>query len=199
MRIIRFFNYFISKSNIFYCIIDIRIATEDGLNRYNGYEFKQYKYDEYDENSIINNYILDITEDKNGHIWISSANGLSRINTDKNEIKNYYSKKYNGSLFDSNLWRILVTKDSYVLVFGLNGVNLYDEKNDTFTNILSKQDDSQSQFIYSVEEDSNGHIWIGTDTGLVELDKNLKLIKSYEDTIWQVGVHNTYDDSNGNL
>ena len=48
------------------------------------------------------------------------------------------------------------------------------------------------------KEDSNGHIWVGTDKGLVELDKNLNLIKSYEDTIGEVEVY-IYDDLKGNL
>ena len=75
----------------------IWIGTNDGLDRYNGYEFKHYKHDKYDKNSIANNYIVDIIEDKNGYIWVSTTNGLSRIDTDKDEIKNYYSEKDNGN------------------------------------------------------------------------------------------------------
>ncbi len=67
---------------------------------------------------------------------------------------------------------------------------------DKFTRILSKEGELPSQFIYSLKEDSNGHIWVGTDKGLVELDKNLKLVKSYQDTIGESEVYNVYDDSN---
>ena len=38
----------------------IWIGTNDGLDRYNGYEFKYYKHDKDDENSIANNYIVSI-------------------------------------------------------------------------------------------------------------------------------------------
>ena len=55
----------------------IWIGTNDGLDRYNGYEFKYYKHDKDDENSIANNYIVDIIEDKDGYIWVSTINGLS--------------------------------------------------------------------------------------------------------------------------
>ena len=91
------------------------------------------------------------------------------------------------------------TKEGKLFVFSINGLNLYDEENDTFNRILAKENDLPSQFIYSVKEDSNGHIWVGTDKGLVELDKDLKLIKSYEDTIGEVEVYNIYDDLKGNL
>ena len=177
----------------------IWVGTDAGLNRYNGYEFKQYKHDEYNKNSISHNYIIDITEDKNGHIWVSTISGLTRIDTDKDEIKNYYSEKDNGNLLNSNRWRLLTTKEGKLIVFGINGVNLYDEEKDTFNSIALKENNLNTAVIYSEEEDSNGHIWVGTDKGLVELDKNLNLIKSYEDTIGEVEVYNIYDDLKGNL
>ena len=177
----------------------IWVGTDAGLNKYNGYEFKQYKHDEYNKNSISHNYIIDITEDKNGHIWVSTISGLTRIDTDKDEIKNYYSEKDNGNLLDSNRWRLLTSKEGKLIVFCINGVNLYDEEKDTFNSIALKENNLNTAVIYSEEEDSNGHIWVGTDKGLVELDKNLNLIKSYEDTIGEVEVYNIYDDLKGNL
>ena len=177
----------------------IWIGTNDGLDRYNGYEFKHYKYNKYDKNSIAHNYIVDIIEDKKGYIWVSTINGLSRIDTDKDEIKNYYSDKNNGNLSDENLWQMIYTTEGKLLVSSINGLNLYDEEKDTFNRVLSKENELPSQFIYSLKEDSNGHIWVGTDKGLVELDKNFKLVKSYQDSIGESEVYNVYDDSKGNL
>jgi ligand-binding sensor domain-containing protein len=48
----------------------IWIGTNDGLNRYNGYQFKVYRVEEDNKNSLVNNYILDIKEDKYGNIWV---------------------------------------------------------------------------------------------------------------------------------
>ena len=177
----------------------IWMGTNDGLDRYNGYEFKYYKHDKDDKNSIPNNYIVDIIEDKKGYIWVSTINGLSRIDSDTDEIKNYCSDKNNGNLSDDNLWQILYTTEGKFLVSSINGLNLYDEENDTFNRVLSKENELPSQYIYSVKEDSNGHIWVGTDKGLVELDKNLNIVKSYEDTIGESAVYNVYDDLKGNL
>ena len=127
------------------------VGTDAGLNRYNGYEFKQYKHDEYNKNSISDNYIIDITEDKNGHIWVSTISGLTRIDTDKDEIKNYYSEKDNCNLLDSNRWRLLTTKEGKLIVFGINGVNLYDEEKDTFNSIALKENNLNTAVIYSEE------------------------------------------------
>ena len=177
----------------------IWIGTNDGLDRYNGYEFKHYKHDKYDKNSIANNYIVDIIEDKNGYIWVSTIGGLSRINPDKDEIKNYYSKEDSGNLSNSNLWQILCTKDNRLIASTIDGLNVYDKNKDKFTRILYKEGELPSQYIYSLEEDINGHIWVGTDNGLVELDKDLNIVKSYQDAIGDSDVYNVYDDSKGNI
>ena len=177
----------------------IWIGANDGLDRYNGYEFKHYKHDKYDKNSIANNYIVDIIEDKNGYIWVSTIGGLSRINPDKDEIKNYYSKEDSGNLSNSNLWQILCTKDNRLIASTIDGLNVYDKNKDKFTRILYKEGELPSQYIYSLEEDINGHIWVGTDNGLVELDKDLNTVKSYQDAIGDSDVYNVYDDSKGNI
>ncbi len=147
----------------------IWIGTQDGLNRYNGY------------------------------IWVSTTNGLSRIDTNEDKIRNYYSEKDNGNLYDSNLWSMLYTTEGNLIVFSINGINLYDEEKDTFNSVMLKENKLKSRFIYSAKEDSNGHIWVGTDKGLVELDKDLNLVKYYKDTIGEIDVYNIYEDLKGNL
>ncbi|MDU7968095.1 MAG: two-component regulator propeller domain-containing protein, partial [Paeniclostridium sordellii] len=54
-------------------------GTNDGLNKYNGYDFKVYNY-EYGENSISNNHISDIDEDSHGNMWITTIGGVSKLN-----------------------------------------------------------------------------------------------------------------------
>ncbi|MEG2984584.1 MAG: two-component regulator propeller domain-containing protein, partial [Peptostreptococcaceae bacterium] len=38
----------------------IWIGTNDGLNRYNGHDFRLYSYEGKNRDSIVNNYIIDI-------------------------------------------------------------------------------------------------------------------------------------------
>ena len=51
-------------------------ATEDGLNRYDGYEFKIFRHNPLDSNSLSDNSIWALTEDKNGNIWIGTKAGV---------------------------------------------------------------------------------------------------------------------------
>ena len=53
----------------------IWIGTQDGLNRYDGYEFKVYKHDPDDENSLSENIITALHQDRDGMLWIGTQKG----------------------------------------------------------------------------------------------------------------------------
>src|SRR5690606_5440024 len=50
-------------------------ATDDVLNRYDGYEFKVYRNDSFDLFSISSNQISSIIEDFDGSLWIGTKGG----------------------------------------------------------------------------------------------------------------------------
>ena len=50
----------------------IWIATEDGLNRYDGSKVTIYKHDIEDKHSLVHNYVCAIFEDSHGNLYIGS-------------------------------------------------------------------------------------------------------------------------------
>lgn len=157
----------------------IWIGTNDGLNRYNGYDFKVYSYERESKNSIVNNYIIDIKEDEKGNIWVGTANGVSKIDTKNDCITNYLEGEENGNLSNYNIGDILITKDGRVIIATSNGLNIYNEKEDKFERILQNESDLTSQLINGIVEDDEGNIWIGTKNGLNKVDKNYNTIKKF--------------------
>ena len=157
-------------------------GTNDGLCRYNGYEFKIYKHDEESKNSITNNYIVDIKEDKSGNIWVGTANGLSKIDPNTDLITNYNMNDEEKSLSHYNIGDILITKSGEVLVGTSDGLNIYDEKKDKFYRIFDKENDLSDQYICSLAEDNNQNIWVATKNGLdkINIKKNKTLISFKE-------------------
>ena len=51
---------------------------EKGLARYDGYNFKVYRFDSGDPRSIGGNYIGDIVVDRSGQLWIATNNGINQ-------------------------------------------------------------------------------------------------------------------------
>ena len=170
----------------------IWLGTNDGLNRYNGYEFKIYNYEEY-QNSISHNGITDITEDKYGNIWVNTVSGVNKINKKTEKISNY--TELNGKIKEDSTTEIIVTKDNNILVGTYEGLNIYNAKEDRFDVILEEKDGILSSCIYSIDEDINGNIWIGTELGLNKLSKDFKVLETYTS---ESEIYNIFcDDENG--
>ncbi|WP_244215187.1 hybrid sensor histidine kinase/response regulator transcription factor [Pedobacter miscanthi] len=53
------------------------MGTQDGLNRYNGHDFKVYRHQFSQPNSIDGNWIVCINGDTEGRIWIGSSHGAN--------------------------------------------------------------------------------------------------------------------------
>ncbi|GAB4140505.1 MAG: hypothetical protein Fur0041_15660 [Bacteroidia bacterium] len=57
------------------------MATQDGLNRFDAYNFSVLKNNPADKNSVADNYIQSLQQDQNGNIWIGTySEGVSVFN-----------------------------------------------------------------------------------------------------------------------
>ena len=179
------------------------IGTNDGLNKYNGYGFKKYEHDIYDNNTISSNYIVDIAEDNDGYIWVSTTNGLNKINPENDNIVNYFSTSKDKNISNNRICEILIRKNNDILVTTSDGLNLYNKDTDSFERILGDKGDLPSQYIHSIEEDYYGNIWLGTQSGLVKLNSNLTKIQEFTnktiDSISDNPIYRIYSDGPDNI
>ncbi len=53
------------------------IGTDEGLNKYDGFEIEIYRHTQNDSNSINSNQILALQADSEGKIWIGTHRGLN--------------------------------------------------------------------------------------------------------------------------
>lgn len=65
-------------------------GTRDGLNRYDGYEFKIYRNILGDSLSLSDNYIKAIEADGKNGLWIGTANGLNHYCPETDSFQRYY-------------------------------------------------------------------------------------------------------------
>ncbi|WP_154652504.1 hybrid sensor histidine kinase/response regulator transcription factor [Flavobacterium rivuli] len=71
------------------------IGTWDGLNRYDGNEFKIFRPEPGNKNSLSNQVILKVGEDNAGHIWILTMHGINRYNKKTDTFQHYYFSRNN--------------------------------------------------------------------------------------------------------
>ena len=57
------------------------LATQDGLNRFDGYEFEVFSNDPADSNTLSSNCISRLFEDEQGRLWVGThGGGLNLLN-----------------------------------------------------------------------------------------------------------------------
>lgn len=160
-------------------------GTQEGLNRYDGYNFKIYKRDPQDTNSLANNFIYTIYQSKDGIIWIgTNGNGLDRFDPITETFTHYPFDEKNAESISSNSVRVVHEDAKGNLWIGTDdGLNLFDRQTKKFTRFLNNPNDPFSipaNRIFDIKEDKSGNLWIATyGKGLCKYDPATRKFASY--------------------
>ena len=104
----------------------IWVATQDGLNRYDGYQFKVYKHDKEDPTSISANHLLHLYKDSKDNLWISTKDtGLSRFDSITEQFTHFRHDENNSNSLSNNRVKVIYEDHAGFLWFGTSkGLNL---------------------------------------------------------------------------
>ena len=155
----------------------IWIGTNDGLNRYNGNEFKLYKNIKNDNNSISNNMISSLVEDNDKNIWIGNDGGLNKMNLVTGDITRYLVSDEDKAHSNTVVDELLLDSKGRLWVCTINGLNLYDSNNDKFVKVASKY--LENKGLQAIDEDGEGNIWVATREGLYRYNPNDNTVKEF--------------------
>lgn len=163
---------------------NIWIGTDGGgLNKYDpsSGNFTHFKRDDSKTGAISDNVIMTLVEDHKGAIWAGTLNmGVSILEAGSKGFKNYENDNFAKG---GNHWNaptsMIEDKDGKVWIGTWDrGLSFYDRERDTVFHYRFWADSKlnnkniNSNIIFSLHEDSEGFIWIGTQSsGLNMLDK----------------------------
>ncbi len=155
-------------------------GTQDGLNRYDGYNFKIFKNNPGDSSSLNNNFIFSIIEDQSGVLYIETQGGdfhqynpqsesFQIINKDQIDFGKANVRSVGAVLYESNgiKWIGGLSKGT--------GLERIDTKSGTSKVFKHNQADPSSlsdDKVYSIFRDRAGNLWVGTFNGLDKLDES---------------------------
>jgi ligand-binding sensor domain-containing protein/signal transduction histidine kinase len=154
------------------------IGTEDGLNRFNGYNFEHFKHDPQNINSLLHSWIWDISEDGEGNLWVATWAGLCKINQAKTQITRYVPIEGDSTSLSNFRTDCLLTDRNGTLWIGTwgGGLHRYNRIQDNFKRYLPGEGNNELShgFVRRVYEDADGELWIGTwGGGLCRYDARL--------------------------
>ena len=151
----------LSQSTILETIQDkdgyLWFGTINGLNRYDGYEFRVYSNDPADSFSISDNFISSLLEDKDGYIWVGTVNGyFNRFDRKTEKFTRYYINDY---------------------------FEIVEQPNPVYYDFPLAFSRNQTNSITAIKEDTAGYLWISTwNNGIIRFDKkNETAVHIYND------------------
>jgi len=112
-------------------------GTENGLYRYDGTNIRYFGHRNQDTNSLPDNIVEQITEDASGHLWVALLNGITRIDLNTLQLKNYTGTN---KRFDEHNFTNRIYFDGENIWAGNNvGIFEFDDKKQSFTNVWNNR------------------------------------------------------------
>ncbi|MBN2347256.1 MAG: PAS domain S-box protein [Bacteroidales bacterium] len=157
----------------------IWLGTNNGLNRYNGYDFEHFLPDVLDSNKISNNVISYLHEDREGFLWIATEFGLNRFDRITETFTRFLSVEENSNTMSSNIISAICEDSEGAIWIGTKngGLNRYNKKTQDFTRFSYLTDSNYT--IYTMHQDilNPDIFWIGTQNGLFTFNKESLLFE----------------------
>ncbi|MFK7924956.1 MAG: two-component regulator propeller domain-containing protein [Bacteroidia bacterium] len=146
-------------------------GSRNGLNRYDGYEFKQYHHQDGQAQSLLDNDIRSLYYDQQDScIWVGTRIGLSKFHIREERFCNKGPDSLAGWGLSQKFIRHISRDKKGRLWVGMNtGLTYWDEGKSRFAAVISPSPSElklSSNSVSSLVEDKLGQIWLGTAGGL---------------------------------
>lgn len=159
----------------------IWIGTQNGLVRYDGYNYKIYQLGSAKLNRIVNTSIRSIFEDRGKNLWVGTIdNGWFRYNRNNDNFQQFIypkgSRVFNISVQDSddNLWGVNQDDNAGVAKFNISTGSF-----EVFNSSKNGLHKINAVTFYSIFKSHEGFIWTATSNGLYRYNGNGKGFKAY--------------------
>ena len=144
----------------------IWFGSDNGLYRYDGYQFITYLNDPLDSNSLANNRVERICAGKDGMIWLGTAAGLDRLDPVTGKFTHFpHNPADDSTITENKITALLQDKNGMVWIGTGSGLNLLDTLTKKVSRFIHRENDSTSlsdNDVGIIYEDRSGTIWIGT-------------------------------------
>lgn len=180
------------------------IATEDGLNRFDGNQFTVYRNIPTDSTSLPNNSVKQVLEDSRHRLWITTMAGLCQYDRKTNS---FISFRLFSEMQEELLGQVgYITEDrnnNIWISISSQGVMCMNLSQNTYTHYNTRNSLICSDHINCIFEDNAGIIWLGTEHGLCTYSPATKTFQTHyldpEHKIPYTKISSICEDAEGNL
>ena len=145
----------------------IWLATPNGLNRYSGYDIKQYHPSDNDPHALPSGFIQHLFVDSKGILWVATHNGLSKYRPKSDDFETFNS--HNSAIKSDIITTISESSDGDILFSDMKFLYSYSKSTNKVTVITQAfKAPSNIKLIF----DEANRTWIGSnELGAKIIDK----------------------------
>jgi len=165
----------------------IWIGTRDGLSRFDGYQFVNYRNDADNPNSLSNNWVRAVLEDRAGQLWVATeGGGVNRFDPHTESFTRFFPDQRNPNslggdrinhIFEDSQGRLWFTGG------GLSGLSIYSPATNNFIRYRRDQAEPyrfEGDAVVAMSELPTGTFWMAATTRLVRFDEGQQRFRYFQ-------------------
>ncbi len=158
----------------------IWMATNNGLGRYDGYNFKTFLPENIAYKGLSNKSTSLLYNDNKNNLWISiNGMGVNVMNLGDYTFKHFKPEYNNRNLITGNNANSYYQSCDSLIWIGTNkGLSSYNYKTNNIRNYTIS---NENIFVWKITEDKNKNLWIIADKGLLCFNTSLLTVESIFD------------------
>ncbi len=157
------------------------VATADGLNRYDGYNFKIYKNDPGDSKSLSNNFVYSLMIDNEGTLWAGTSSGLCKYDRANESFVTFLPDSSKSNTSANVIIHVVQDSKSRIWITTADGIYRFNKTTKKFERAFVKDGDNKAPtqgITIELLETSSGEIYsyyIGQ--GLIKFNESTSLFE----------------------
>jgi signal transduction histidine kinase/ligand-binding sensor domain-containing protein/CheY-like chemotaxis protein/HPt (histidine-containing phosphotransfer) domain-containing protein len=181
------------------------LATESGLNRYDGYSIRTYRRERGNEHALASDYIWTVSEDARGDLWLATiGGGVARWDRRTDRFQHFRHDPANPDSIASDAIRTLLIDAQGRIWIGTEeqGLDVLDPQTGRVRHFRHENGNARSlahDAVYALYADRAGRIWVGTDGGLSRYEPSSDDFVSYTSGFGDLRVRAIREDHTGVL
>lgn len=155
----------------------IWIATNNGLDKFDGYNFTHYNSDYNDSTTLISNRTQKLLIDQSGTLWVGTNMGLCFYNYELDQFVRISTPENRIGLESYNINEIAEDSKGNIYVLTDNIVYLYNKDTKWFSKFYTIENSIGIRLLFDYAD----NLWIGTNTeGLIRVSGKDSSVKKYK-------------------
>ncbi len=165
------------SQNIVYAITqdgrgNMWFATQNGLNKYDGYDFTVYHHDDNDPHSIADDIVRTCMTDRQGRVWIGTDGGLSLYDAVLDKFESYPASTDEERM----IGKIVELDDSHLLLYSESRRLLsFNTRSRTYSDSIPLS--LPASVVLSSISRQGDHVYVGTQSGIYDYSISGKTVQ----------------------